>query len=545
LVVAPHPDDDVLTAAGVTYRALHASPPVPVWVVYMTNGDDIGRDWGYQRQDEAAAAEALLGVDAAHLVFLGYQDGSLSEIRGPSYATANSFYASDNPEVGNTTNGSASHPPYGRISGTNALNNGFNVRADLAHFLNSRRPTDIFVTGACDRHPDHSATYFFLHDALEAVRSSSPSYDPVVHQTIVWAGFNAEDDWPAAPNPATYYTQPVRLATCFSEASLVWAERESLDVPLPLQVANFADNLKARAINLHATQGGFTPVAVRNPGFDGHISAFVHKDEFFFSARTSTSNRPPVPSAGSDQSVSTGSVVTLNGSASFDPDGDPINYQWRQSHGPTVALSSTSIARPTFTVPGNLTNTIFAFELKVSNSGSFTGVADAVSISTGATPQPVDGGIVPLDASTPPVDAGSPPVDAGIPADASTGTPDAGTHADAGAPDLDAGAPPADSGPTDPGALDVLDAGIVDGSTGELDATGDATLEPPSTPFPGGEERDAFAQDADDIQGDDGEETRARKRDSGCGVVTGSASAHSCSALLALVLAAFLARRRA
>jgi MYXO-CTERM domain-containing protein len=568
LVIAPHPDDDILTSAGVTYRALHASPAVPVWVLYMTNGDDIGRDLGYQRQNEAAAAEALLGVDAAHLVFLGYQDGSLSEIRGPNYATADSFYASDNPNVGSTTNGSATYPPYGRISGTNGRNNGFNVRADLAHFLAQHRPTDIFVTGGCDRHPDHAATFFFLHDALEAVRASHPSYDPIVHQTIVWAAFNSEDDWPEAPNPTTYYTQPARIASCLREASLVWTQRESLDVPLPLQVPNFMTNLKSRAINLHASQGGFHALTVRNPGFDGHISAFVHKDEFFFSARASGSNRPPVPHAGLDQAVSPGALVTLDGSASFDAESDPIQYRWRQSEGPTVTLSNPSVQRPSFTVPAGATNTVFAFELKVSNDGSFTSAADAVSISTGGAPQPADGGVVPLDAGTPPVDAGQPTRDAGSGTDASTGAPDAGTQTDAGAKPPDAGALVDAGAPADASALDaaVGDASkpddasepLVDGSDPADDASApdasapdddpgaddpiddiDASDQEPVDPIPG----DPSARDAKSP--DDDRDTSGAKKSSDCSVAVGAQGSTAHGALFfALATAALLARRR-
>ncbi len=62
-------------------------------------------------------------------------------------------------------------------------------------------------------------------------------------------------------------------------------------------------------------------------------------------------NGKPVASAGVDQSVTTDSIVTLDGSGSTDPDSDPLQYAWSlvtRPSGSTAALSSASAARPTF-----------------------------------------------------------------------------------------------------------------------------------------------------------------------------------------------------
>src|SRR5687768_1228757 len=75
LVIAPHPDDDILIAAGVIHRARQAG--ITVWVMFATNGDVEGISTGLARQGEAINALALLGVDEDHAVFLGYADGSL------------------------------------------------------------------------------------------------------------------------------------------------------------------------------------------------------------------------------------------------------------------------------------------------------------------------------------------------------------------------------------------------------------------------------------------------------------------------------------
>ena len=70
-------------------------------------------------------------------------------------------------------------------------------------------------------------------------------------------------------------------------------------------------------------------------------------------------NRAPIANAGPNQTVNTGVMVTLDGSGSSDPDGDTLSYSWEQPAGPSRALSSTSVASPTFTAPLNPTTLTF------------------------------------------------------------------------------------------------------------------------------------------------------------------------------------------
>lgn len=82
-----------------------------------------------------------------------------------------------------------------------------------------------------------------------------------------------------------------------------------------------------------------------------------------WSAACSTPPAPPKPDeaplahAGPDQDVELGTLVTLDGSASTDPEGSVLSYQWGQAddNPSTVVLTSTSIVRFTPTAAGTYT----------------------------------------------------------------------------------------------------------------------------------------------------------------------------------------------
>jgi hypothetical protein len=78
-------------------------------------------------------------------------------------------------------------------------------------------------------------------------------------------------------------------------------------------------------------------------------------------------NHAPVADAGAPQTVHSGTLVTLDGTASQDPDGDPITFAWAQAGGPAVTLSSAGVASPSFTAPLIAGSVALTFELTVSD----------------------------------------------------------------------------------------------------------------------------------------------------------------------------------
>ena len=94
--------------------------------------------------------------------------------------------------------------------------------------------------------------------------------------------------------------------------------------------------------------GNFTPpsdfVTVSHP-----VPVQVPRLRYELLTRTSrTGNDPPVADAGPDQLGIQPGTITLDGSASYDPDGDPITFAWTQIAGPGVALTGANTAKATF-----------------------------------------------------------------------------------------------------------------------------------------------------------------------------------------------------
>ncbi len=90
-------------------------------------------------------------------------------------------------------------------------------------------------------------------------------------------------------------------------------------------------------------------------------------------------NVRPLANAGLDQSVATGSLVSLDGSGSSDADGDTLTYAWSLTSTPggsTATLSSATAAAPTFNVDVEGT---YVLSLTV-DDGMLTSSADAVKV---------------------------------------------------------------------------------------------------------------------------------------------------------------------
>ena len=192
IVVAPHPDDEVLGAGGVIQQALSAGADVRV--VYLTNGDHNqiafklykhalhlnAREYlafGERRRTEAIRAAALLGLAADRLTFLGYPDwGTLTMWR--DYWEEGDLFRSDATRV--------TAVPYPEAFDHSRPYKPQSVVADFVTLFRQFKPTKIFVTHPADTNPDHRAAANFVR--LATLEIDAAGLRPQVYYYVIHFG---------------------------------------------------------------------------------------------------------------------------------------------------------------------------------------------------------------------------------------------------------------------------------------------------------------------------------------------------------------------
>jgi hypothetical protein len=94
-------------------------------------------------------------------------------------------------------------------------------------------------------------------------------------------------------------------------------------------------------------------------------------------------NLAPTANAGSNRTVPANTLVMLSGLGSSDSDGTIASYSWQQLSGTTVALSSGSVATPTFTTPSG--DTLLVFGLTVTDNDGAISAQATVDITVNAS----------------------------------------------------------------------------------------------------------------------------------------------------------------
>ncbi len=171
LLIAPHPDDESLSSAGMIQRAIAAE--TKVIVIFITNGDgfkiatkrshlrqkltpNIYKKFALLRQNEAIVALLELGVKQDNIIFLGFPDGGLKSLYTTNFK---------NPFRSRTTK--ETKVPYENSYRYEDQYTGENLLDTLSTIIGTYKPTYIIYPDPKDTHDDHNATSLFIKKAIE------------------------------------------------------------------------------------------------------------------------------------------------------------------------------------------------------------------------------------------------------------------------------------------------------------------------------------------------------------------------------------------
>jgi len=176
LIIAPHPDDEILCCSLKIRDKLRAGNRVKV--VYLTDGDALRkrspekvREYASIRRNESIAATSKLGLKRGDLIFLGFPDGHLEAL---NEQVLTSRY-SDRQKT----------PPGSFRPGSSYTRT--NLTQQLAQLINQFRPSEIYTPSHhLDTHSDHQEAEDLVHESLILTAHTPKIFTYAIHDFETW-----------------------------------------------------------------------------------------------------------------------------------------------------------------------------------------------------------------------------------------------------------------------------------------------------------------------------------------------------------------------
>lgn len=217
LVLAPHPDDEALSSAGLIQRVFETGGSVRTVVV--TSGDayvdavkmDTGKRrlssvdylaFGEKRLDESRRAAQILGKGFIHLDLLGFSDGAI-------YSSLVSHWRRNSPFRSDFTG--FDHVPYKDSIDWGYTQDGKDLLNELVAIMKETQPTMISFPDVMEDDSDHAGLGMFALLAVHEWLAQSPGVrvNPKLLAYLVhWPHWPKGSDWGIAQN---WTNEPMNL----------------------------------------------------------------------------------------------------------------------------------------------------------------------------------------------------------------------------------------------------------------------------------------------------------------------------------------------
>lgn len=252
LIIAPHQDDEILSAGGLIQKSIKLGDTVTV--LFATNGDYHGPYVAQRRFYESKEALKILDVDEKNIFYLGYGDTGMnyshSFLRRLLLTKANTPLFTPFSSITYHPGGKKTVRAIRTGSDSSLTQEAFLI--DLKWFINALNPDIIVAPNDRDLHGDHASIIPLLHKINALIQT------PICLTYIIHGG----DDtlWPT--RNSKFFTCPPVIST---EA---WKRR----ISIPLNA--FEQDKKNKAILTFMTQ--------REDDANNFLSAFSKQEEIYF-----------------------------------------------------------------------------------------------------------------------------------------------------------------------------------------------------------------------------------------------------------------------